>query len=35
MSALTRVVGSGLHRRWLQTVVITLATAAAAPTRRC
>ncbi len=29
MSALTRVVGSGLHRRWLQTVVITLATAAA------
>jgi putative ABC transport system permease protein len=29
MSALTRVVRSGVHRRWVQTVVITLATAAA------
>ena len=29
MSALTRVVRSGVHRRWVQTAVITLATAAA------
>ncbi|GAA3393003.1 ABC transporter permease [Cryptosporangium minutisporangium] len=29
MSALSKVVRSGVHRRWVQTVVITLATAAA------
>ncbi len=29
MSALTKVVRSGVHRRWVQTTVITLATAAA------